>query len=108
MKALAKTSDIPEGKAIKVDACDREIAIFRYQGQFHAINAVCPHNGGPLYEGAVDNWIVTCPWHEWQFDIRSGRAPKNIGRVTCYPIEIKDGTIYLLDPEKYDDVSRLK
>ena len=107
MLPLAKIADIPEGKAIKVEACDREIAIFRKGNEFFATGAVCPHNSGPLHEGELSGWIVTCPWHGWQFDIRTGCGISGIGRVTRYPIEIQNGTVYLKNPESYDDVSRL-
>lgn len=70
---LANKQDIPEGKAIIVRIPDgREIALFNLNGSIYALDNLCPHMGGPLGEGEIENSIVTCPWHGWQFDIRTG------------------------------------
>ncbi len=79
----------------------KEIAIFRFHGKYYAIDNLCPHAGGPLGEGPVENGIVTCPWHGWQFDIATG---KNINlwdeSVSSYPIVEEDGKFFLLIGEK--------
>ena len=72
---LANKSDIPEGKSIIVkDNKGGEIALFKLNDQIFALENVCPHMGGPLGEGDIENCIVTCPWHGWQFDIRTGNS----------------------------------
>ena len=48
-------------------------ALFNVDGTFYALDGVCPHQGGPLGSGEVHNCIVTCPWHGWQFDVRTGQ-----------------------------------
>ena len=52
----------------------KEIAIFQFGGKFYAIDNVCPHRGGPLGEGAIDEGAIMCPWHAWSFDIKSGKC----------------------------------
>ena len=52
---------------------ERVFALFNVEGTFFALDGVCPHQGGPLAEGDVTGCIVTCPWHGWQFDVRTGQ-----------------------------------
>ncbi len=56
---------------------DRIIALFNVAGTFYALDGVCPHQGGPLGQGDLAGCIVTCPWHGWQFDVRSGQHQLN-------------------------------
>ena len=62
-------------KIIEVDGA--QIAVFNVNGEFCAINNVCPHRGGPLGEGDLEGSLVTCPWHGWQFDVKTGQSPVN-------------------------------
>ncbi|HZI95160.1 MAG TPA: Rieske 2Fe-2S domain-containing protein [Patescibacteria group bacterium] len=72
---VALVSEIPEGTGKAVVANGRRVAIFNVAGAFHAVDGVCPHQGGPLGEGILDGPIVSCPWHFWQFDVVKGHAP---------------------------------
>jgi nitrite reductase/ring-hydroxylating ferredoxin subunit len=49
------------------------IAIANVDGVFHAIDGLCPHQGGPLGTGVLCGTTLTCPWHGWQFDVVTGR-----------------------------------
>jgi len=94
---LAKYADIPEGQAIVVLAAEgREIALFNIEGKIYALDNACPHIGGPLGEGEIEDQCVTCPWHGWQFDVTTGKASQNpaVG-VSCYPVEIRAGEIFV-------------
>jgi nitrite reductase/ring-hydroxylating ferredoxin subunit len=51
-----------------------EVAVFNVGGEFYAIDNSCPHRGGPLGEGELEDCIVTCPWHEFRFDVRTGKC----------------------------------
>ncbi|SMP77966.1 Ferredoxin subunit of nitrite reductase or a ring-hydroxylating dioxygenase [Neorhodopirellula lusitana] len=51
---------------------ERIIAVFRHQGSWFAMDAMCSHQGGPLAEGVVKDGCVTCPWHGWQYDLATG------------------------------------
>ena len=59
------------------------IALFNVDGQFHALDGVCPHQGGPLGQGELCGTIVTCPWHGWQFDVSNGL--NQITPTICQP-----------------------
>lgn len=99
MEKLADIKDISEGKSLIVkDSEGREIALFNLEGEIFALENVCPHMGGPLGEGEIEEDCVTCPWHGWEFNIRSGACNNMPGeQANAIPILIKDGSIYLID-----------
>ena len=68
----ALVSEVPPGTGKCVEANGRQIAVFNVDGTFHAIDNTCLHRGGPLGEGELEGNIVTCPWHGWQYDVRTG------------------------------------
>ena len=69
---VAQKSDIPQdgGKCVELE--DRQIAIFQVDGEYYAIDNICPHQGGPLDEGDLDDTTVTCPWHGWEYNVTNG------------------------------------
>ena len=74
---VAKKAEIPADTGKHVQAEGREIALFRAGGKVCALEAVCPHQGGPLAEGGLDGNVVMCPWHGWQFDVTTGECTFN-------------------------------
>lgn len=70
---VSSVDECPPGTAREVVAGDRVIALFNVGGNFHALDGVCPHQGGPLGKGTLRGCIVTCPWHGWQFDVATGQ-----------------------------------
>ncbi|MCA9266621.1 MAG: Rieske (2Fe-2S) protein [Planctomycetales bacterium] len=80
----------------EVIAGGKVIALFQHGDQWHAVDGVCPHQGGPLAEGCVVDCIVTCPWHGWQYDIRTGQHQINPNlRHTTYPVRVEDGGVWI-------------
>jgi nitrite reductase (NADH) small subunit len=73
------------------------IAVFRTQDdQIFAIENRCPHKHGPLSEGIVHGASVTCPLHNWVFDLATGQAQgADEGQVRTYPIDIVEGRIFM-------------
>lgn len=83
---IANVNDIPEGKSLVVEGKDgEEIALFKVEGQIYALNNACPHMGGPLAEGDIEDCTVTCPWHGWQFDLKTGACLNMPGEQTQCP-----------------------
>ena len=70
---VCDVSEIPAGSAKEVVVEDRVLAVFNVDGEFHVLDGICPHAGGPLGQGQLDGNVVTCPWHGWQFDVQTGR-----------------------------------
>ncbi len=75
------------------------IAVFRTaKAEVYAATNSCPHKGGPLSEGIVHGQSVTCPLHNWVFDLNTGEAQgADDGRITTYPVRLEDGRILLDD-----------
>lgn len=69
----AAVSQCPPGTAREVLVAGRIIGLFNVDGTIYALDGVCPHQGGPLGKGSLCGHTLTCPWHGWQFDVRSGR-----------------------------------
>jgi nitrite reductase/ring-hydroxylating ferredoxin subunit len=91
--AVASTHDIAPGTAKAFVVGDREIAVFNVGGAFYAIENTCPHQGGPLAEGFVDGNVVTCPWHAWCFDVRTGAMTMGFTQVETYEVVVAGSTI---------------
>lgn len=75
---VALASEITPTQPKIIEAPDgMQIAVFNVDGDYCAINNICPHRGGPLGEGDVEGTLVSCPWHGWQFDVKTGKSPVN-------------------------------
>ena len=86
------------GKGTFIERGDLELAVFILGDPHEAIviDNTCPHANGNLSAGEVHGTVVTCPSHEWQFDLCTGvcvDSPK--ARVKRYPAEIRDGTVWV-------------
>ncbi len=92
----ARLSEIPEGGSIRREVHGREIALYRIDGVLHAIDAVCPHRGGPLDEADLeDGRIIACPWHGWRFDITTGLSPTHPGRISCHKVRVEGDDVFV-------------
>ena len=69
---VGRTSDFAPGAGKMVDVSGRHVAVFRLGDEFFALDNMCLHRGGPLCEGPIEREIVTCPWHGWSYQIRTG------------------------------------
>ena len=72
---MATMQELTPGGAKEVEFEGRVYAIFNVDGEISAMDGICPHQGGPLADGALEGTSVTCPWHGWQFDVRTGKTP---------------------------------
>jgi nitrite reductase (NADH) small subunit len=93
---VAETTDLAPGAGLIVDAAGRSLALFNVDGVFCAIDNTCPHRGGPLGDGRLAGAIVTCPWHGYRYDVRTGRHQLNAAfSVPCYPVTVEGGGVYV-------------
>jgi nitrite reductase/ring-hydroxylating ferredoxin subunit len=93
LKTTLKKKDLEEGKLIKVDINGKSIVLTNINGKFYAMDSVCSHEGGPLEEGTLDDYTLTCPWHQGKFDIRNAKASAETDWVTdlkSYPVIVDD------------------
>ena len=93
---VLKAEDLPIGKSAIILVGGLEIAVFNYKNEYFAILNKCPHKGGPLGEGRVQEGIVICPNHEWRFELKTGNSMQNPEmKVKIFPVRIKDEKIYV-------------
>ena len=87
---VAKVGEIPPGGRKVVEISGRSIGVFNIGGEFFALRNRCPHAGGPLCEGVLSGFvrsempgeydyvrkgeILRCPWHQWEFDVKTGQS----------------------------------
>ena len=85
---------LPPGSATQVDIGGDAVAVCNVDGTLYAMDGICPHSGGPLGHGALDGAILTCPFHGWEFDCRTGTmAGDDLKLLTTYPVKVDDGEI---------------
>lgn len=94
---IAALDDIPPQGARVVRTPHGCVAVFRTaDDRVFALDDRCPHKGGPLSEGIVHGTQVTCPLHNWVFDMATGQAQgTDRGQVATYPVRVQGGRIWL-------------
>jgi nitrite reductase (NADH) small subunit len=86
---LASLDECPVGSARELVAEDRVIAVFHtVDGEFHALDGICPHQGGPLGKGRLNGCVLTCPWHGQHQINASVKHPK-------YPLRVDGDALYV-------------
>ena len=74
----------------------RQITLFDTPEGVFACNNRCPHEGYPLREGTLDDrCILTCNWHNWKFDLKTGANLYGGDKVRVYPVELRDGDVWI-------------
>jgi 3-phenylpropionate/trans-cinnamate dioxygenase ferredoxin subunit len=98
---IAPASEIPNGERLFVEVADKSIVIFNIAGQFFAIGDVCTHDDGPVGEGDLEGYNITCPRHGAEFDVRTGtvRQMPAVVDIPAYPVRIESGTIQVGIPK---------
>jgi nitrite reductase (NADH) small subunit len=85
-----RVGELAEGESRAVEVAGKLVAVFRQQGQYYAIDDVCPHMGASLSGGYVEKGIVTCPWHAWRFRLADGAWADNPRiKIGCYPVRVE-------------------
>jgi 3-phenylpropionate/trans-cinnamate dioxygenase ferredoxin subunit len=106
---VAKVGDIPPSSSKIVSVDGRDIGIFNVKGEFFALLNRCPHEGAELCRGSIVSFVTAdtvgeyrlerkgemlrCPWHGWEFDIRTGQSwcdPKKV-KARSYPVTVRPG-----------------
>jgi len=86
---LCKRSELIEGEGRYVDLGKYRLALFLKGGELYACDDACPHAGGSMSSGTIDNGFITCPWHYWSFKLTDGRMVSGgRARLRFYPTRI--------------------
>ena len=94
-KVLDSKNDLPENRVTTVTAGHTQVAISHFEGKICALNNSCPHQGGPLGEGSIENGILRCPWHGWDYHPCTGKAPGFDDGVEAYEVKEENGAVFV-------------
>lgn len=93
---VASLDELSECGGIQRRVSNREVALFRLDGEIQAIDGECPHMGAFLGEGLVEDGHVYCPMHGWGFNIRTGECSTSPNaKTTCFEVKELDGGIWV-------------
>jgi len=87
--------ELPEGRVMPVTCEHTTVCMTRFGGRYGALDNKCPHQGGPLGEGSIENGILRCPWHGWDFDPLTGKAPGFDDGVATFPVDVRENGVYV-------------
>jgi Ferredoxin subunits of nitrite reductase and ring-hydroxylating dioxygenases len=95
--AVGKLSSLRPGQMQYVNVDGLPIALANVEGTIYAFGDSCRHQGGSLSSGVLIEETVTCPWHGWTYNVRTGKSivPPIGLRIPTYPVRIEDDTIYI-------------
>ncbi len=74
---IAKADNVSTGTGIVAEVDDKSLAVFNVDGKFFVMDNTCVHRGGPLGEGDLEGDVVTCPWHGWEYNVKTGACTNN-------------------------------
>ncbi|MDO8627902.1 MAG: Rieske 2Fe-2S domain-containing protein [Candidatus Diapherotrites archaeon] len=93
---VCSVGDVPDGEGRTFTANGNEIAVFNVGGEFNIISNVCAHKGGPLGEGILDGATVSCPWHQWKYDVTTGKSATSPNIcVAKFNSKIENGKVFV-------------
>jgi pyruvate oxidase len=88
--------ELPEGRVKTVTIGTESLCMTHHEGSYGALDNRCPHQGGPLGEGSIENGLLRCPWHGWDYCPLSGKPPGGYDDgVTTHPVEVRDDGVYV-------------
>jgi nitrite reductase (NADH) small subunit len=96
---VARVEDVAPGTIRTVEAGDEKVALAHCEGGFYAIQHSCLHLHGPLGEGRLEGCVLSCPWHGWQYDVRTGQNEFDLAiQLRTYDVQVEDGEVRVRVP----------
>lgn len=95
LKKVTTVGRLEHGEPFVTEVAGEQIVIFKTDNGYFALNNTCPHQGGPLGQGRVDENCVFCPWHGWEFDIESGEHIHGDDSVQTYEVVVEGEEVFL-------------
>ena len=93
---VAEVNELSPGQGKLVQVGGKDIALFNVDGTYRAMDAVCPHEEGPLHEGEVDGDRIICPWHGYDFSLKTGECTLDPElRVMIYPVRTEGNDVLI-------------
>lgn len=94
-KKVLDAGELEEGRVKTVTCGQRSLCMTKHEGKTAALDNRCPHQGGPLGEGSIENGLLRCPWHGWDFHPTTGKAPGFDDGVEALPVEEREDGVYV-------------
>jgi nitrite reductase/ring-hydroxylating ferredoxin subunit len=93
---VGNVEELPEGTSRAFAVGRYEVALFNVDGNLYALENCCPHQGGPIVDGWIEGGTVTCPWHAWRFDLRTGKMTLgDFALVPRFEVCVRSGAVYV-------------
>jgi nitrite reductase (NADH) small subunit len=93
---VCDVDDVPLGEGREATVRGRRVAVFHTEDGWYAVDAACPHRGGPLADGIVGGRSVTCPLHERRFDLAGGAPLRHdCPALRTYTVTVADGEVHV-------------
>ena len=93
---VADLDELPEGRVKTVTVGHTPLCLTHHEGQYAALDNRCPHQGGPLGEGSIENGWLRCPWHGYDYHPTTGQPPEGFSDApACFPVEAREDGIYV-------------
>jgi pyruvate oxidase len=93
---VADADALEDGRVTTVQAGHRSIALTRIDGRYGALDNHCPHQGGPLGDGSIENGLLRCPWHGYDYDPLTGSPPPPFSDApACFPVQLRQDGVYV-------------
>jgi nitrite reductase (NADH) small subunit/3-phenylpropionate/trans-cinnamate dioxygenase ferredoxin subunit len=97
--AVAQAEELQDGGSKAFSIGSNEIALFKHGEEYFAVANECAHYGAPLCGGYVRNGAVMCPWHGWQFDLRTGECRTAPGcDIEAFEVKVEHGVVSIAVP----------
>jgi nitrite reductase/ring-hydroxylating ferredoxin subunit len=96
----ASLAEVPTGRGKLTEVNGTRVVLARVGERVYACADTCSHRGGPLSEGKLSGARLTCPWHGWMYDVRSGQCllPARGSAIATYPVRIEGDEIWIEVP----------
>jgi len=93
-RSVARVDEIPPGTIAALQVDGEDIAVANVGGEFFATQGHCLHLQGPLGEGRLEGPVLSCPWHGWQYDVRTGENEFDRAiQLQTYAVKVEDGEV---------------
>lgn len=93
---VGRVGDLADGQAKVVQVDGQRIALFYVGGRYYALEAACPHEGGPLADGIIEGLRIICPWHGYDFHLKTGECGLDPDlRALTYPVKVQDDDLLI-------------
>ena len=93
---VMSADELADGEVVEVAVGDDVVAISKVDGVHHVVDNICPHAGGPLGDGDMEEHDVVCPYHGWAFDVRTGEC--NVApdmAISVHEVQVSGGRVYV-------------